>query len=75
MLFRSTPDQDARLATSSPEPSGLTKSYFTTLPSAPPDSTPLTSRCAPLVVLVVATRVPADPSKGLKSAISRNWAP
>ena len=40
-----------------------------------PGATPLTSRLAPVVVLVVATRVPADPSNGLKLAISRNWPP
>ena len=38
--------------------------YFTTLPSAP-GLTPLTSRCAPLVVLVVATRTTGRPPKSL----------
>src|SRR6266508_1187542 len=53
---------------------GLTNSYLTTLASVPPVATPLTSRLAPVVVLVVATRVPADPSNGSKAAISRKWA-
>ena len=35
---------------------------------------PLTSRCAPVVVLVVATRVPDVPSNGWKLATSRNGA-
>src|SRR4029077_3289483 len=50
---------------------GLTNSYLRTLASVPPAATPLTSRLAPVVVLVVATRVPADPSNGSKLAISR----
>src|SRR5436305_9950060 len=50
---------------------GLTNSYLRTLVSVPPAATPLTSRLAPVVVLVVATRIPADPSNGSKLAISR----
>src|SRR6516162_414067 len=51
---------------------GLTKSYLMTLASVPPGATPLTSRLAPVVVLVVATLVPAGPPNGSKLAISRN---
>ena len=43
----------------------------------PPAATPLTSRLAPVVVLVVATHVPTGPSNGSKAAISRKcvlWA-
>src|SRR6516225_2039995 len=54
---------------------GLTNSYLRTLAFVPSDATPLTSRLAPVVVLVVATRVPADPLNGSKAAISRNSAP
>src|SRR5262249_10264554 len=54
---------------------GLTKSYLTTLASALPGPAPLTKRLAPVVVLVVATRVPPGPPNGSKLAISRNWAP
>src|SRR5215470_17499098 len=50
---------------------GLTSSYLRTLASVPPAATPLTSRLAPVVVLVVATRVPADPTNVWKLAISR----
>src|SRR5262249_24870869 len=54
---------------------GRTNWYLRTLASVPPAATPLTSRLAPVVVLVVATRVPADPSNGSKAAISRKEAP
>src|SRR5215831_19085920 len=54
---------------------GLTSSYLRTLASVPPAATPLTSRLAPAVVLVVATRVPADTLNGSKAAISRKEAP
>ena len=45
-----------------------------TLASALPEA-PLTSRSAPRVVLVVATRVPVDPANGSNAAISRKRAP
>ena len=45
---------------------GRTNSYLSTLASVPPAATPLTSRAAPVVVLVVATRVPADPLEWLE---------
>jgi hypothetical protein len=45
-----------------------------TLASALAGATPLTKRLAPLVLLVVATRVPPDPPNGSKLAISRKRA-
>src|ERR1700738_4243782 len=53
---------------------GLTNSYLRPPCPLPPAATPLTSRLAPVVVLVVATRAPADPSNGSKLAISRKRA-
>jgi hypothetical protein len=48
---------------------GLTNWYFATCAVLSFAETPLTSRSAPCVVLVVATVTPASPSNGLKLAI------
>ena len=64
--FRTTLVRDARVASVVDCAFGLTKSYLMTLASVAPGATPLTSRLAPVVVLVVATRVPPDPPKGSK---------
>ena len=49
---------------------GLTNWYFRTCRGLVLDETPLTSRSAPIVVLVVATRTPEGSSNGLKLAVS-----
>jgi hypothetical protein len=54
---------------------GLTKSYLRTLAFVSPAAIPLISRWAPVVVLVVATRVPADLPNGSNPAISRKRTP
>ena len=50
---------------------GLTKSYLRTVASVPPGATPLTRRLAPVVVLVVATRVAARSTEWRRSSRSR----
>jgi len=54
--------------------SGLTSSNFSTCTLLSAGETPLTSRSAPLVVLVVATLTPEASSNGLKLAISAKLA-